>query len=130
MREIKFRQFDKRLNDFMFFELVDTEIVITNDKVVSFDNDRTDSPIEQYTGLKDRNGVEIYEGDILGSEKSDSDAWYVSHHQVVWHDSGLMGKQICSNGSYIGIDYHTNRTSHPYVVIGNIHSNPELIGGK
>lgn len=79
----------------------------------------------QSTGLKDKNDVEIFEGDILGSENKDTENWYVSHHVVVWHDSGFMGKQICSS-SYIGLDYWTKGKAG-YVVIGNIYENPELL---
>lgn len=79
----------------------------------------------QSTGLKDKNGVEIFEGDVIGSENMERDNWYVSRHEVVWHDSGFMGKQICSS-SYIGLDYWT-RGESGYVVIGNIYENPELL---
>ena len=84
-------------------------------------------PIMQFTGVTDKNGVEIYEGDIIGSEEGDANIRYISHHKIVWHDSGFMGKQICSNGSFIGIDYWT-RGDKGYVVIGNIYQNPDLLG--
>lgn len=79
----------------------------------------------QYTGQKDKNGVEIYEGDVIASQNKDRKNWKISHHEIVWHDAGFMGKQICSS-SFIGIDYWT-RGKNGYVVIGNIHENPELL---
>ncbi|MEW7916522.1 YopX family protein [Enterococcus avium] len=82
----------------------------------------------QSTGLKDKNGVEIFEGYIIGSENKDSETWYVSHHKVVWHDTGFKGKQLCSS-SFIGLA-HWTRGEKGYVVIGNIYENPELMEGK
>lgn len=81
--------------------------------------------IMQSTGLKDKNGVEIFEGDIIASQNKDRKNWYVSHHEVVWNDAGFKGKQICSS-SFIGLDYWT-RGADGYVVIGNIYENPELL---
>lgn len=82
----------------------------------------------QSTGLKDKNGTEIYEGDVIANQNKESKNWYVSHHVVVWHDTGFMGKQICSSGSYLGLDYWTSG-ENGYVVIGNIYENPELLEG-
>ena len=75
-----------------------------------------DIELKQYTGLKDTNNKEIYEGDIfhIGSKK----ILYV----VEWIDCGLKGKQI-RNKSCIGLDYWKDDIE----VIGNIYENPELI---
>ena len=81
--------------------------------------------IMQSTGLKDKNDVEIFEGDVIGSQNKDRSNWYVSHHRIVWHDTGFFGKQICSR-SFIGLE-HWTRGENGYVVIGNIYENPELL---
>ena len=131
-REIKFRawlkdaKFFAEIRQISFFE--GETVVKIYDQPMSEEVwfDLEDLELLQYTGLNDKNGVEIYEGDIIASQNSDRDNWYVSHHEVVWHDAGLQAKQICSNGSHIGLSYWT-RGENGYVVIGNIYENPELL---
>jgi len=70
----------------------------------------------QYTGLKDKNGKEIYEGDIY--HQGDKKILYI----VVWHDTSLIGKQARAS-SYAGLSYWKDRIE----VIGNIYENSELL---
>lgn len=70
----------------------------------------------QFTGLTDKNGKEIYEGDIY--HQGDKNITYT----VVWHDSGLIGKQNSST-SYAGIQHWQDRIE----IIGNIYENPQLL---
>jgi len=78
-----------------------------------------ENTVGQFTGLHDKNGKEIYEGDIF--HIGDPNLM----HEVVWHDTGFIGKQIGCYGSYIGLEHWADRIE----VIGNIHDNPELLKG-
>ena len=69
-----------------------------------------------FTGLLDKNGKEIYEGDIY--HMGDNTITYT----VVWNDSGFIGKQNGSS-SYAGLEYWMDRIE----IIGNVYENKNLI---
>ena len=90
--------------------------------------------IGQYTGLKDKNGKEIYEGDILGIKQYDQ---FISTKFVVkWNKLTakyqafqFLPESITQDKlSTVGIDFNCMKTLKDcdYEIICNIHENPEL----
>jgi hypothetical protein len=69
------------------------------------------------TTKADKNGVELFEGDIY--HQGDPVILYI----IIWRDSGFIGKQIGTRGSYVGIEYWQDRI----VKVGNKFENPELM---
>jgi len=108
-----FRVFNKKNNRF-----VDNDVV---NKINLFDLPRAAIKyytVEQCTGLKDKNGVLIYEGDIVKFKISS----FKRHGAVRWDKN--TGGWLKDN---------TGQPLHTYAktieVIGNIHKNPELLEG-
>lgn len=88
----------------------------------------------QSTGLKDKNGVEIFEGEILHRKVhvillgTDLNKWVNEYVHVEWKYGGWhVGEDLLEFVLEEGIDRHTGCTQTALEVIGNVYENPELL---
>jgi uncharacterized phage protein (TIGR01671 family) len=93
------------------------------------------SKVRQFTGLQDKNGKEIYEGDILRSQPTpDLTVPYVTWEMAWEQDVFSDGRPIFSLYSMkhrTASDWHTiGEVRKPLEVIGNIYENSELLEGQ
>ena len=82
-----------------------------------------DIDLMQYTGIKDKNDVEIYEGDIVLIR---IDKTNILHKTVVKFKHGAFIADIIGNNDYIYL-FHFGFNKDDFEVIGNIYENEELL---
>lgn len=79
--------------------------------------------VGQFTGLVDKNGTQIFEGDIIKRFWLGSEIIYCIKYEE--ENACFIGKALNKSG------FTTfNNDSEMFEIIGNIHDNPELLGGE
>ncbi len=128
MRELKFRAWNIKSGEYE--DLIDVIGISPDGEWIYFkepdepgafytDTIRKNYIIEQYTGLNDKNGKEIYDGDIV-KIRATSKAYQVVYRK--WDCSF-----VCENDEDEEIAGIFNDFTHQYEVIGNIHENKVLL---
>lgn len=145
-RDIKFRIYDTDEKEMFYQEDIDyidffTGIVFIREED-GYDyliDSRSDGKLMQYTGLKDKNGKEIYEGDILRCKclkkcKLDSCAEKVIQYKnslIEWWESGCnLGYRLRDSKGKTMMIKPTHLRTMEVEVIGNIYENSELLEGE
>ena len=113
MREIKFRTWSNKAKKYFYgycaHECLTQQIVFDSKETcvgLGYDHISDGMVFEQFTGLKDKNGKEIYDGDIVKRWAGRSGVWV---NEVIEFAKGAF------------------LVASPCEIIGNIHKNPELL---
>jgi uncharacterized phage protein (TIGR01671 family) len=126
MRDIRFRAWDKINKCMGEVETINFDIdllwCVGNTEQINFEN----CVLMQFTGLLDKNGREIFEGDILGIEG-------LSQYSVIWHKENCAWK-VTNNrdlsSEYLGDMEHCGNKLLLLSVLGNIYEHPDLLKEK
>lgn len=128
-REIRFRVWDKerkylwQAECLWKIDFLNEHLYIIDGEGDAYQHDWSNFELMQYTGLKDKNGVEIYERDIVCPSGQE-------YGVIVWDNRSAGFWVDYSKAKSVGkFDYQLHQ--HTYLeVIGNIYENPELLNGE
>ncbi len=109
MRVIKFRAWDKTLNKIHSWSTIENHFTLEELLDTNF------FEAMQYTGLKDKNGVEIYEGDIL--------SYFGFEYEVTFEESAFGWSE---DGQFYAFAEMAIDEIEKTKIIGNIYENPKL----
>ena len=131
MREIKFRawlQHEKEMSEVLVLDNQEEKVFVVRKDGAAGWRMFADIELTQYTGLKDRNGTEIYDGDYIRySTRTINGSIYTHVCRVFQHESGTWRIEGYHEDNH---SYETKGTVYAAhlicEVIGNIYENPEL----
>lgn len=127
---IKFRAWDKKTERMWdietwhiadeYVDLIEPGKSIADISAERFWRKQSEIILMQSTGLKDKNGVDIFEGDVV---------WIIDKGEMD-NGWGWFEEVKLRNGSFMVDDDFIINSHHRCVVRGNIYEQPELLGGQ
>ena len=132
----KFRAFVKKENklfetdDLLLIDFLNEEVMLQQNSIIyatSFDFDEV--VLMQSTGLKDKNGKEIFEGDVIAIEVDDTGT---PINARVFQNSkiGVLMFHVFEDNEDVPMVELLEDNSVAFEIIGNIYENPELLEEK
>jgi uncharacterized phage protein (TIGR01671 family) len=117
---------DKEMIDVDEIHWFNGELDIIGD-YITFVRKADEIELMQSTGLKDKNGKEIFEGDILGIETDEG----ILNVNIFWDDKHalFMFESEIHNEKELLAELVEDNT-YSFEILGNIYENPELLEGK
>ena len=124
MRRLKFRVWNNKIKTWLvWFTIRDDGTILDSNLSGAYENWQEDCIIEQATGIEDKNGTMIYQGDIIQFVVGDE-----AYVREVIKEPELACFTLNKKGStpYSFLEMYQMNVDE-FEVIGNIHKNPELL---
>jgi len=143
VREIKFRLWCKENEEMMEIRKMHIEnnavwtiSCVDHDSDFEYYPEDNDHVLMQYTGLKDKNGREIYEGDIVKrqpilytdcSRTEIEGVGEITIGEIYYVEGITIGIKLADGSGQILFPFHLLDSSQDFEVIGNVFENTELL---